>query len=67
VSDGTIVVRDNAAQQQNINDLSRDTEHANASISPICDKEKEQNRLKQAYIIGEIGVQAMMDIARTHG
>jgi len=66
VSDGTIVVRDTAAQQQNIKDLSRDTEHANDSISPIFDKEKEQNRLKQAQLIGEIGGQ-VMDIARTQG
>lgn len=66
VSDGTIVVRDTAAQQQNINDISRDTGHANDSISPIFDKEKEQNRLKQAQLIGEIGGQ-VMDIARTQG
>ena len=66
VSDGTIVVRDTAALQQNIKDLSRDTEHANDSISPIFDKEKEQNRLKQAQLIGEIGGQ-VMDIARTQG
>ncbi|MFS7249252.1 hypothetical protein AB6869_20210 [Rahnella rivi] len=59
-------MRDTAAQQQNIKDLSRDTEHANDSISPIFDKEKEQNRLKQAQLIGEIGGQ-VMDIARTQG
>lgn len=40
--------------------LNRDTEHANAgSISPIFNKEKEQNRLKQVQLIGEIGGQAM--------
>ena len=34
----------------------RDTEHANdGSISPIFNKEKEQKRLKQAQLIGEIG------------
>ncbi len=47
--------------------LNRDTEHANAgSISPIFNKEKEQNRLKQAQLIGEIGGQAM-DVIRTQG
>ncbi|MDS0830057.1 hemagglutinin, partial [Serratia marcescens] len=44
-----------------------DTEHANdGSISPIFNKEKEQNRLKQAQLIGEIGGQAM-DVIRTQG
>ncbi|HHK5887050.1 TPA: glycohydrolase toxin TNT-related protein [Serratia marcescens] len=47
--------------------LNRDTEHANdGSISPIFNKEKEQNRLKQAQLIGEIGGQAM-DVIRTQG
>ncbi|MBH2947481.1 hemolysin, partial [Serratia ureilytica] len=36
------------------------------SISPIFNKEKEQNRLKQAQLIGEIGGQAM-DVIRTQG
>ncbi|MGK0665717.1 hypothetical protein [Serratia ureilytica] len=47
--------------------LNRDTEHANdGSISPIFNKEKEQNRLKQAQLIGEIGGQTM-DVIRTQG
>lgn len=66
VAQGTIIVRDKANQQQNVDDLSRDTEHANDSISPIFNKEKEQKRLQTAQLIGEIGVQAM-DIARTQG
>ncbi|WP_025121277.1 MULTISPECIES: hemagglutinin repeat-containing protein [unclassified Serratia (in: enterobacteria)] len=66
VSEGTITVRDKDNQQQNVADLSRDTENANGSIAPIFDKEKEQNRLKQAQLIGEIGGQAS-DIARTQG
>lgn len=45
VAQGTIIVRDKANQQQNVDDLSRDTEHANDSISPIFNKEKEQKRL----------------------
>ncbi|WP_199063616.1 VENN motif pre-toxin domain-containing protein, partial [Serratia sp. ASV30] len=59
-------VRDKDNQQQNVADLSRDTENANGSIAPIFDKEKEQNRLKQAQLIGEIGGQAA-DIIRTQG
>lgn len=66
VSEGNITVRDKDNQQQNVADLSRDTENANGSIAPIFDKEKEQNRLKQAQLIGEIGGQAA-DIIRTQG
>uniref|UniRef100_UPI0035CD1983 hemagglutinin repeat-containing protein n=1 Tax=Serratia plymuthica TaxID=82996 RepID=UPI0035CD1983 len=66
VSDGTLVIRDQDKQTQNVSDLSRDVEHANQTLSPIFDKEKEQKRLQQAQLIGEIGNQAM-DIARTEG
>lgn len=66
VSEGTIVIRDTANQQQDIADLSRDVEHANQTLSPIFDKEKEQNRLREAQLIGEIGSQ-MGDIIRTQG
>ncbi len=66
VADGTITVRDKDGQQQDIANLSRDTEHANDSISPIFDKEKEQNRLKEIGLISDIGGQAA-DIARTQG
>ncbi|EKN6369566.1 hemolysin, partial [Yersinia enterocolitica] len=47
VSDGTITIRDTDKQQQNVTDLSRDVEHANNALSPIFDKEKEQNRLRE--------------------
>lgn len=66
VSGGSVVIRDQANQQQDIADLSRDTDNANGSIGPIFDKEKEQNRLKEAQLIGEIGGQSM-DIIRTQG
>ncbi|MDA5474357.1 hemagglutinin repeat-containing protein [Yersinia kristensenii] len=66
VSEGNITIRDTDKQQQNVDDLSRDTDNANGSIGPIFDKEKEQNRLREAQLIGEIGGQAM-DIARTQG
>ncbi|WP_371328705.1 VENN motif pre-toxin domain-containing protein [Pantoea sp. Ae16] len=46
--------------------LSRDAAHANQTLSPIFDKEREQNRLQAAQLIGEIGNQAA-DIARTEG
>nr|WP_024965370.1 hemagglutinin repeat-containing protein [Pantoea sp. IMH] len=66
VSEGTIVIRDKTEQQQDIAGLSRDVEHANQTLNPIFDKEKEQNRLREAQLIAEIGSQAG-DIARTEG
>ncbi|MDP4395739.1 filamentous hemagglutinin, partial [Escherichia coli] len=45
---------------------SRDTENANGSIGQIFDREKEQNRLREAQLLGEIGGQAI-DIAATQG
>ncbi|MEQ5136969.1 hemagglutinin repeat-containing protein [Providencia alcalifaciens] len=67
VSEGTVIVRNDDKQKQDVNELNRDTEHANdGSINPIFDKEKEQNRLKQSQLIGEIGNQTM-DIIRTEG
>ncbi|WP_426596419.1 hemagglutinin repeat-containing protein [Pectobacterium brasiliense] len=66
VSDGTLLLRDTAKQVQDIATLSRDVEHVNNALSPIFNKEKEQKRLKQAQLIGEIGAQ-VMDIVRTEG
>lgn len=66
VSDGTLIVRDPNRQVQDVNQLSRDVAHANQTLSPIFDKEKEQERLQQAQLIGEIGNQ-VADIARTEG
>jgi|AGFS01.1.fsa_nt_gi filamentous haemagglutinin family N-terminal domain len=66
IANGTITIRNKDSQQQDIADLSRDTEHANDSISLIFDKEKEQNRLKEVGLISDIGGQAA-DIARTQG
>lgn len=66
VSEGTLIIRDKENQKQDVVDLSRDAEHANGSISPIFDKEKEQQRLQEVQLIGEIGSQAV-DIANTQG
>ncbi|MGY2257821.1 hemagglutinin repeat-containing protein [Pseudomonas sp. SDO55104_S430] len=66
ISNGTLEIRDPAKQQQDVATLSRDVEHANDSISPIFDKEKEQNRLRQVQLIGDIGTQ-VSDIVRTQG
>ncbi|UOY70822.1 contact-dependent inhibition toxin CdiA [Enterobacter ludwigii] len=66
VADGAIIVRDQANQKQDVSTLSRDTDHANGSIDPIFNKEKEQKRLQTAQMIGDIGNQ-VADIARTNG
>ncbi|MFI3311472.1 VENN motif pre-toxin domain-containing protein, partial [Ewingella allii] len=57
------VIRDKDKQTQNVADLSRDVEHANQTLSPIFDKEKEQRRLQEAQKIGS----QVSDIARTQG
>ncbi|EFE9443652.1 TPA: contact-dependent inhibition effector tRNA nuclease [Escherichia coli] len=66
VADGTITIRDRDIQKQNLANLSRDPAHANDSISPIFDKEKEQRRLQTVGLISDIGSQ-VADIARTQG
>nr|WP_286087760.1 hemagglutinin repeat-containing protein [Enterobacter asburiae] len=66
VSEGSLIIRDKENQKQDVADLSRDAEHANGSISPIFDKEKEQQRLQEVQLIGEIGSQAA-DVANTYG
>ncbi|HHZ3358375.1 TPA: VENN motif pre-toxin domain-containing protein, partial [Escherichia coli] len=66
VAEGTITIRDRDNQKQNPADLSRDPAHANDSISPIFDKEKEQRRLQTVGLISDIGSQ-VADIARTQG
>ncbi|HBE9132685.1 TPA: hemagglutinin repeat-containing protein, partial [Escherichia coli] len=66
VAEGTITIRYRDNQKQNLANLSRDPVHANDSISPIFDKEKEQNRLKEIGMISDIGGQ-VADIARTQG
>ncbi|HKS33163.1 MAG TPA: hemagglutinin repeat-containing protein, partial [Enterobacteriaceae bacterium] len=66
VAEGTITVRDQANQQQDVADLSRDTANANGAIGQIFDKEKEQKRLQAAQMIGELGSQ-MAQVARTEG
>ena len=64
VSDGTLVIRDQDKQGQDVAQLSRDVEHANGSISQIFDKEKEQQRIQQAQLVGEMVSQAT-DIVRS--
>ncbi|HEY3589483.1 MAG TPA: hemagglutinin repeat-containing protein, partial [Buttiauxella sp.] len=66
VADGNITIRNKDNQQQDVAGLSRDTEHANDTISPIFDKEKEQQRLQTVQLISDIGGQVTA-IYRTQG
>ncbi|MFJ5482824.1 hemagglutinin repeat-containing protein [Pectobacterium actinidiae] len=66
VSPGSLIIRDQANQQQDVSELSRDVEHANQSISPIFDKAKEQQRLSQLRLIGDV-VNQGVDITLSQG
>ncbi|WP_342755385.1 hemagglutinin repeat-containing protein [Pantoea sp. MBD-2R] len=66
VSEGTVVIRDQRGQQQDVSQLSRDVAGANGSISPIFDREKEQKRLQTAQRVGEIAGKAM-EMVQTEG
>ncbi|MBS8996639.1 hemagglutinin repeat-containing protein [Escherichia coli] len=66
VSAGMITVLDPVSQQQDIAGLSRAPEHANGSVAPIFDREKEQKRLQEAQIISQISGQ-MSNIVMTYG
>ncbi|WP_437216590.1 glycohydrolase toxin TNT-related protein [Pectobacterium sp. LFLA-215] len=65
-SPGSLIIRDQANQQQDVSELSRDVEHANQSISPIFDKAKEQQRLSRLRLIGDV-VNQGVDITLTQG
>ncbi|MDK1186920.1 hemagglutinin repeat-containing protein [Cronobacter turicensis] len=66
VSEGTIVIRDKAGQQQDVASLSRDVANANDTVSPIFNKEKEQKRLQIAQMTGDIAGQ-MTTMVMTEG
>ncbi|WP_130099353.1 hypothetical protein [Siccibacter turicensis] len=66
ISQGTIVIRDQDKQKQDVAGLSRDAQKANDRISKIFDKEKEQRRMEQALLIGEISSQ-VGKIVSTYG
>ncbi|WP_236306242.1 hemagglutinin repeat-containing protein [Dickeya zeae] len=67
VSDGTLIIRDKAGQQQDVSGLSRDTAGANSgALNPIFDKEKVESKLQQAQLMSDIGAQ-VLSIASTEG
>ncbi|NBM50155.1 hemagglutinin repeat-containing protein, partial [Proteus sp. G2666] len=64
VSQGTWTVRDSDNQQQDIAQLSQDTDNAHSTLNKIFDKEKEQSRQQKQQLVGEIGAQ-IIDLATT--
>ena len=64
VSQDTWTVRDTDNQQQDIAQLSQDTDNAHSTLTKIFDKEKEQNRQQKQQLVGEIGAQ-IIDLATT--
>ena len=63
-SPGSLLIRNQRDQRQDIAALSRDAERAHETLSPLFDKEKEQRRLQQVTLLADIGNQ-VMDIVRT--
>jgi filamentous hemagglutinin len=57
VEQGQLIIRNKDKQQQDINDLSRDTEHANHTLKPIFDKQKELDKIETVELIKDIAQQ----------
>ncbi|WP_392553614.1 VENN motif pre-toxin domain-containing protein [Orbus wheelerorum] len=57
VEDGTLIVRNQDEQKQNVDELSRNTENANNPLGQIFDKQKEQDRMDAIDLVRDIVVQ----------
>ena len=69
VSDGTLIVRDQDRQQQDVNTLNRDVEHAANALTLMFDKEdkeKEQQRLQMLQLAQTVVSQAV-NVEVTYG
>ncbi|MWN32931.1 hypothetical protein GQ596_10795 [Gilliamella sp. Pra-s60] len=58
VENGQLIIRNKDDQKQDINELSRDTEHANNSLKPIFNKQKELDKLESVELVKDIAQQA---------
>ena len=67
IAAGSITIRDKENQQQDVADLSRDTENANGSIDKIFDKEKIQEQQELAALFGQMANQAAGDVGAAMG
>jgi len=65
VEEGSLIVRNQDEQQQNIDDLSRNTDNANNPLGQIFDKQKEQNRMDALDLVKDIAAQAK-DVAQKY-
>ncbi|MGB8664170.1 MAG: hypothetical protein WCD24_05305 [Serratia inhibens] len=67
IAGGALIIRDTANQTQDVNDLSRDTEHANGSIGKIFDKQKVEEQQELAAVFGQMANQYAGDIGVSMG
>ncbi|WP_392562369.1 hemagglutinin repeat-containing protein [Orbus sturtevantii] len=58
VEEGSLVVRNQDEQQQNVDELSRNTDNANNPLGQIFDKQKEQDRMDTLDLVKDIAAQA---------
>ena len=59
ISEGTIEIRDEKNQKQDIEDLNRDTTNTNDPLDKIFDKDKILEKEQAAALFGEIGFEAI--------
>ncbi|WP_392551414.1 hemagglutinin repeat-containing protein [Orbus wheelerorum] len=57
VEDGTLIVRNQDEQKQNVDELSRNTENANNPLGQIFDKQKEQDKMDALDLVRDIAAQ----------
>ncbi|GAA5107803.1 hypothetical protein GCM10023211_09300 [Orbus sasakiae] len=58
VEDGSLTVRNQDEQQQNINQLSRDTANANNPLAQLFNKQKELDKIEAIELVRDIAAQA---------
>ncbi|WP_392562371.1 hemagglutinin repeat-containing protein [Orbus sturtevantii] len=58
VEEGSLVVRNQDEQTQNVDELSRNTDNANNPLGQIFDKQKEQDRMDTLDLVKDIAAQA---------
>lgn len=58
VEDGSLTVRNEDEQQQNINQLSRDTANANNPLAQLFNKQKELDKIEAIELVRDIAAQA---------
>ncbi|MCP2002711.1 UNVERIFIED_ORG: filamentous hemagglutinin [Buttiauxella agrestis ATCC 33320] len=67
IAAGTITIRDKEHQQQDVADLSRDTDNANGHIDKIFDKEKIEEQQELAAVFGQMANQYAGDLGAAMG